>query len=214
MKTIRVIIAGLAMTMGLTGCSSLFYNTKGEVLNQIQDGMSMKEVTQLLGAPEYRRFDQGMEEWEYLRVLSNNIGVTTHIIVNFEDGKVVAMDSFAGASRSAPAISGEVVIDSPSPVYVKGMYPEAFRRFYEQVKSRPFKDDQMEMLRTLARNNRLNCGQCASLMSLYTFDDDKMTVLGIFASRIVDPENHEAILNVIDSLFKRDDAKKMLGIRY
>ena len=46
MKTIRVIIAGLAMTMGLTGCSSLFYNTKGEVLNQIQDGMSMKEVTQ------------------------------------------------------------------------------------------------------------------------------------------------------------------------
>lgn len=46
------------------------------------------------------------------------------------------------------------------------------------------------------------------------FDDDKMKVLNIFAPNIVDPENYEAILDVIDSLFKKDDAKKILGIRY
>lgn len=40
------------------------------------------------------------------------------------------------------------------------------------------------------------------------FDDDKMKVLRIFAPNIVDPENYEAILDVIDSLFKKDDAKK------
>ena len=73
------------------------------------------------------------------------------------------------------------------------MHPEDFRHFYEKVKSRPFKDDQIEMMRTVARNNSLNCVQCASF---------------------VDPENYEAILDVIDSLFKKDDAKKILGIRY
>lgn len=70
------------------------------------------------------------------------------------------------------------------------------------------------MMRTVARNNSLNCVQCASLMALYTFDDDKMKVLRIFAPNIVDPENYEVILDVIDSLFKKDDAKKILGIRY
>ena len=41
-----------------------------------------------------------------------------------------------------------------------------------------------------------------------------MKVLRIFAPNIVDPEHYEAILDVIDSLFKKDDAKKILGIRY
>ena len=68
-------------------------------------------------------------------------------------------------------------------------------------------------MRTVARINSLNCVHCASLMSLYTFDDDKMKVLNIFAPNIVDPENYEAKLDVIDSLFKKDDAKKILGIR-
>ena len=41
-----------------------------------------------------------------------------------------------------------------------------------------------------------------------------MKVLNLFAPIIVDPEYYVAILDVIDSLFKKDDAKKILGIRY
>ena len=40
MKTIRLIIAGLVMTMGFSSCSSLFYDAKVDVLNSIQKGMS------------------------------------------------------------------------------------------------------------------------------------------------------------------------------
>ena len=215
MKTIRLIIAGLVMTMGFSSCSSLFYDAKVDVLNSIQKGMSRQEVTKILGTPEYRRFDRDIEEWEYSRVLSGKSNISrTQIVVTFEGGRVVAMDSFSGEPRTLPVVPSEVVIDSPAPVYVRGMHPEDFRHFYEKVKSRPFKDDQIEMMRTVARNNSLNCVQCASLMALYTFDDDKMKVLNIFAPNIVDPENYEAILDVIDSLFKKDDAKKILGIRY
>ena len=185
MKTIRLIIAGLVMTMGFTSCSSLFYDAKADVLNSIQKGMSRQEVTKILGTPEYRRFDRDIEEWEYSRVLSGKSNITrTQIVVTFEGGRVVAMDSFSREPCTLPVVSGGVVIDSPVPVYVKGMHPEDFRHFYERVKSRPFKDDQIEMMRTVARNNSLNCAQCASLMALYTFDDDKMKVLRIFASNI------------------------------
>ena len=195
MKTIRLIIAGLVMTMGFSSCSSLFYDAKVDVLNSIQKGMSRQEVTKILGTPEYRRFDRDIEEWEYSRVLSGKSNISrTQIVVTFEGGRVVAMDSFSGEPRTLP-------------VYVRGMHPEDFRHFYEKVKSRPFKDDQIEMMRTVARNNSLNCVQCASLMALYTFDDDKMKVLNIFAPNIVDPENYEAILDVIDSLFKKDDVQ-------
>ncbi|WP_373724978.1 DUF4476 domain-containing protein, partial [Bacteroides heparinolyticus] len=45
------------------------------------------------------------------------------------------------------------------------------------------------------------------------FDDDKIKVLKMFASGIEDIENYDEILDAIDSLFKRDDAKKILGIR-
>ena len=54
MKTIRLIIAGLVMTMGFSSCSSLFYDAKVDVLNSIQKGMSRQEVTKILGTPEYR----------------------------------------------------------------------------------------------------------------------------------------------------------------
>ena len=52
MKTIRLIIVGLVMTMGFTSCSSLFYDAKADVLNSIQKGMSRQEVTKILGTPE------------------------------------------------------------------------------------------------------------------------------------------------------------------
>ena len=87
MKTIRLIIAGLVMTMGFSSCSSLFYDAKVDVLNSIQKGMSRQEVTKILGTPEYRRFDRDIEEWEYSRVLSSKSNITrTQIVVTFEGG--------------------------------------------------------------------------------------------------------------------------------
>ena len=76
MKTIRLIIAGLVMTMGFSSCSSLFYDAKVDVLNSIQKGMSRQEVTKILGTPEYRRFDRDIEEWEYSRVLSGKSNIS------------------------------------------------------------------------------------------------------------------------------------------
>ena len=82
MKTIRLIIAGLVMTMGFSSCSSLFYDAKVDVLNSIQKGMSRQEVTKILGTPEYRRFDRDIEEWEYSRVLSGKSNISrTQIVV-------------------------------------------------------------------------------------------------------------------------------------
>ena len=49
-------------------------------------------------------------------------------------------------------------------------------------------------------------------MSIYTFDDDKLKVLQILATRIADKENYDEIINSLDFLSSEDKAKEMLGI--
>ena len=83
MKTIRLIIAGLVIAVGFSNCSSLFYDAKADVLNSIQKGMSRQEITNILGTPEFRRFDRDIEEWEYSRELSNRGNITKTQIPDF-----------------------------------------------------------------------------------------------------------------------------------
>lgn len=47
----------------------------------------------IFGTPEYRRFDRGMEEWEY-RSLSLISGEYKVVVITFEDGRVSGMDTF------------------------------------------------------------------------------------------------------------------------
>lgn len=205
----------LVIAASCAGCSSLFYDAKTSVLQQIHKGMSKQEVTELLGEPQYRRFDSELEEWEYYKYLSSS-GHTT-IILTFDGDKVYALDSFSDPRPTAPPVvvtSPDVTVDTPDRFHShgRGMRAADFQKLYNDVKSRPFTDDKLKMMREASVNNRLSCGQCAALMSLFTFDDDRMKVLRIFAPNIVDRENYEEILDVLTSLFKKDDAKKLLKV--
>ncbi|AVM51845.1 Beta-barrel assembly machine subunit BamE [Bacteroides zoogleoformans] len=216
MKTFRQIMMATAITFVLSGCASLIsQGSRANVLSSIQKGMSKQEITSLLGSPDFRRFDNAMEEWEYTKRLYNEkiTGTTTQIVISFEDDKVVAMDSFEKDPYPMPPTPNGMLLNPSVDFNFKGMHPGEFQRLYEKIKSRPFKDDRLEMMLVVSRNNRLNCRQCAKLMSLCPFDDDKIKVLKMFAPGIKDIENYDEILDVIDSLFKKDDAKKILGIR-
>lgn len=214
MKTIRQTIMWLVLVMGLTSCAGVFYDLKSDALRNVQKGMTKQEVARLLGEPQFRRFDRDLDEWEYSKNVLGN-GYTT-IIVSFEDDKVVAMDSFPSSNyHPAPSVtvgSSEVMVAPPATVYLKGIREPEFQRFYEKVKSRTFKDDMLEEIIIGADRYSLNCNQCARLMSLFSFDDEKMKVLRLFAPHIADRENYEEILDELTSLFKQDDAKKLLKV--
>lgn len=55
-------------------------------------------------------------------------------------------------------------------------------------KNKAFKDDQMELLSVGVVNNYFTCKQTARLMSIFTWDDEKMKVLRMVSNRIVDRE--------------------------
>ena len=205
----------------LSACSSMFY-PKGNVLEKIETGMSPEEISALLGKPEYRRLNYELEEWEYRKFLNPLDGEATVIIVRFEDNHLVYMDSFKSSERQIPVNSTPATPPASTPIVVpvRPEHPAAcrptseqqFNKFYNKVKERPFKDDKMKLLRAGVENKYFTCRQCARMMSLYAFDDDRLEVLRLFAPRIVDKENYDVIERALDSLIERDKVASILGI--
>ena len=63
-----------------------------DVMFKVRKGMTMNEVAKALGKPDYRRFDEDIEEWQYEKIPL--IGYSKIIIVGFRDNRVVNFNSF------------------------------------------------------------------------------------------------------------------------
>ncbi|GAE85445.1 DUF4476 domain-containing protein [Bacteroides reticulotermitis] len=81
--------------------------------------------------------------------------------------------------------------------YDRVMDDRLFSDFLTRVKKEPFSDNRMKLIETALVNSYFTCGQCLSLVKLYTFDDDKMKIMKMIYPRIVD---REGFFTLIDSL--------------
>lgn len=219
MRKLKHFFFAFAMCALVSSCGL----TTGSAIMKVQKGMSQEEVSRLLGKPDFRRFDNGSEQWEYKKT---NLYTATDmlIIIDFIDGQVANMDSFRDEIPAPPiaVCPPAEIISVERPIYPnhpdrhkprrRPINPQDFQSLYNRVKNKPFKDDQMELLAMGIVNNYFTCQQTADLMSVFTWDDEKMNVLNMICERIVDRENGEVIVKKLDSLFKQDDARKILGI--
>lgn len=222
MRKLKQTLLAFALCSLASSCGGL---TTANAVMQVQKGMTQEEVTRLLGKPNYRRFDQSSEQWEYHKYNpTSGSGPTMTILIDFVDNRVTNMDSFDNPAPGPhiaicpPAPPEEVTIEAVKhPEYhqpgKRVMNPADFERLYNKVKQKPFKDDQMELLSVGVADRYFTCKQVARLMSIFTWDDDKMKVLNWILPRIVDKENGEVIVKKLDSLFKQDDVRKLLGIK-
>lgn len=221
MKRVKETLAVLFLSLVLGSCGSLMDNN---ILLSIHKGMTQEEVTKLLGHPDYRRFDEQGEQWEYRK--GGGIGhYGTTILIDFKNNLVSNLDSFESvptppAVAVCPPAQVESTVAPPRPPHHNGHrpnYPQItsdndFQQLYNKIKQKPFKDEQLDILSLAAGHRWFSCQQCVRLMSIYTFDDDKLKVLQILATRIADKENYDKIINSLDFLSSEDKAKEMLGI--
>ena len=68
----------------------------------------------------------------------------------------------------------------------------------------------MELLSVGVVNNYFTCKQTARLMSIFTWDDEKMKVLRMISNRIVDRENGKEIIKTLGILY----LNKMMHVKY
>ena len=168
MKTIKLTLALLAFMIGINSCASIIGSSK-DIMMSVQKGMTQKEVSSILGKPQYRRFDQETEQWEYVKLVAggNLSTVTTSIVIDFVNGRVVGMNSFNTAPHPPVAVYPAIEVGDgtassrPHVSGGRGMNERDFQSLYNKVKSKPFKDDQLELLEAGIGNRGLSCKQCA-----------------------------------------------------
>lgn len=210
MRRLKQTLLALTICTLVISCSL----TTSSTIMKVQRGMSQEEVSHLLGKPDFRRFDNGSEQWEYTKT-NMSTAANTVIIIDFVDGMVTNMDSFESNTTPPPVAvcpPNEIITvvppnhpdhSGPHRPKHKAMNPHDFENLYKKVKNKAFKDDQMELLSVGVVNNYFTCKQTARLMSIFTWDDEKMKVLRMISNRIVDRENGKEIIKTLDSLFKQ-----------
>ena len=88
-----------------------------------------------------------------------------------------------------------------------------FQFLYKTIKRKSFEKDRLELLSVGVLDNYFSCRQCAKLLSLYSFDKDKLKVLDIMAKHIVDLDNAYLILDSFRFESDRRKAANMLKLR-
>lgn len=93
------------------------------------------------------------------------------------------------------------------------MNKEDFRFLYNIIKGKAFDKDRLELLSVGVLDNYFSCRQCVKLMSIYTFDDDKLKVLNIMTGHIADLENAQLILDAFSFDSNKRKAASLLRVR-
>ena len=88
-----------------------------------------------------------------------------------------------------------------------------FQYLYKTIKKKHFDKDRLELLSVGVLDNYFSSRQCAKILSLYSFDKDKLKVLDIMARHIVDLDNARLILYSFRYESDRRKAANMLGLR-
>ena len=88
-----------------------------------------------------------------------------------------------------------------------------FQFLYKTIKRESFDKDRLKLLSVGVLDNYFSCRQCAKLLSIYSFDKEKLRALDILAKHIVDLNNAHLILDSFRFDSERRKAAKILGLR-
>lgn len=99
-KTYKILFLSLFLVI-LSSCSilkeSMLLSDKAMRINK---GMTTSEVVRAVGKPDLRSFDGDFEEWEFQQYIGAS-PVIDYMIVYFENGRVISMESFSKQKHPA-----------------------------------------------------------------------------------------------------------------
>lgn len=217
MKNIMNIIAAITLLMAMTSCG--LYDTAGQraqLMGNLHEGMTKREVAAVLGNPEFRRYNNGIEQWEFHK--THFSGAETVILLDFRNDKVISFNTYDGnyPSPGYPPIA--VCPPAPAGSNPSLPYPtddEAwFRELYQRVKEKPFKDGRLNVIRDAARQSDFTCDEIIQLMKLFSFDDDQLEVLSILEPTIIDRQNVDRIINSMTFISGEEKARNILNRKH
>lgn len=171
---------------------SLISCGSNRVLMDINRGMTKEDVVNILGIPVYRSFNMTEEEWSY--EIAQSLSEYINIRILFRNDKVIQM-----TSGSIKKISKTIDTHSDD---------NKIEKLYNRIKEKHFDKERLEVLEFNIGRTYLNCKQAVHILSLFSFEENKINALKLIASKITDIENYEIILDVF--FFNEEEAKSIL----
>ena len=96
---------------------------------------------------------------------------------------------------------------------VRAMGDADFKLLRSLLKEESFDKNRAKMIRVACIGNYCTSSQCAAMLSLFSFDSNKLEVLEYLAPRVIDRRGCEAILEEFSFLSNRKKAEELLKVR-
>ena len=98
---------------------------------------------------------------------------------------------------------------------VKAMRGADFKKFYKYVKETSFDKNRLQLVEIAAFGSYFSSEQCYKLLSLFSFDDNKLAAIKIMEPRMIDSRYNEKILKLFSFSSNREKAAAILlrGVR-
>lgn len=187
-----------------------------ETYHAVERGMSKKEVLKILGKPENTSFDPKGELWEYFK----NGGLVHYdkkIYVFFDThNSVVSYQEITlrpedGNNDRSPY--GRQPGYFPVPAYPGESYcmsDDTYSILYRKVKAATFDDDKNTLIEVASLGLYYSGAQCAGLMKLFSFDDNKLKALRLMAPHLVDLSHVTDIYETLSYESSRKEADNII----
>lgn len=92
----------------------------------------------------------------------------------------------------------------------RAMRDKDFSMMYKIVKDISFDKNKIDMIRVACIGSSFNSNQCARLLSLFSFDDNKIEVLKVIKPRLVDVDNYKKIFDQFSFSSNKEKAAEIL----
>ena len=147
-----------------------------------------------------RLFSWDDEKFKVLRILAPRIrdSFNAHRIIDlfsWDDDKARARKILQSCPPSVPIPPGGGYGREES-----RRAEEGFDEFIRDIQRRPFKDDKIRFIQDAARRNYFTTDQARRVLQLFTWDDDKLTVLEALAPRLRDGFNAHQLVDLFNLL--------------
>ena len=98
-------------------------------------------------------------------------------------------------------------------VHPRAMRDKDFDMMFGIVKNTSFNDKKIDVIRVACIGSYFSSRQCAQLLSLLSFDNNKMKALEVIAPRLVDMENADKIIKEFSFSSSKEKAVSILKRR-
>ena len=163
-------------------------------------------------------FDASGDRWEYRSGVSLT-GNVRRTLVGFDlSGRVVSYDSQlmpvydSGAAGSRePRRGGEVGCPIVPGYYDASLDESSFGILRGKIQRAGFDSTKYDLIEVACLGCCFTCQQTAELMKLFSFSDERLKVLGLMASRIVDVQNAATIYRLFTFDSDKDKAADIIS---